>query len=385
MILFRADANSTIGMGHIMRCLSLADAISLSTSEPTIIKGKADIKFILADPGVSELIKSRGYEPIILNSHYDDMDAELPLWEELSGSIDADLVIVDSYYVTESYLTYLREEVGRTCYIDDVLSFPYPVDILVNYNAYASLSSYQKLYSTSSDVAEPQLILGPTYAPLRPMFRNIDKRTQPEQIKNVLISTGGSDELRVALSFLSYLRDHPENRSCGSDKSDGRVYHILLGAMNTDKDQIKSIAENMDNIILHENIADMKSLISSVDLCISAAGSTLYEICACGVPLITYSLADNQIPGAEAFETLGLAVNVGDLRDPKSINHDLVMSGTLAGDAIEKLVKAADALATDLEKRAVMSRRAQDLIDGRGAERLAEELIDIIKTNIRTV
>ncbi len=70
MILFRADANSNIGLGHIMRCLSIADALSSITTEPTIVRGKDSIKFVLADETVSELIKSRGYEPIVLHTDY---------------------------------------------------------------------------------------------------------------------------------------------------------------------------------------------------------------------------------------------------------------------------------------------------------------------------
>lgn len=379
MILFRADANTSIGMGHIMRCLSIADAIA-ALSEPTIIsRGKDSIKFILADETVAELIKSRGFEPIILHSNYDDMNAELPLWEELSSSIDADLVIVDSYYVTPTYLSFLRENIGTVCYIDDVLSFPYPVDILVNYYAYAEEQAYQELYGARE---LPQLILGPTYAPLREMFRNIPVRTQPEKIKNVLISTGGSDELHVALHFIKYLCDE---RKQGEHEQDGTTYHVLVGAMNTDKDAIRSLAKGKDWIVLHENVADMKSLISSVDIAISAAGSTLYEICACGVPLITYSIADNQVPGAEAFQCLGLAVNIGDLREESSIDHDLIMSGTLAEDAIEKLIRAENVLATDLEKRNKMTTRQQGTIDGRGAERLATKVIESIGRNIRAV
>ncbi len=123
MILLRADANSSIGMGHVMRCLSIADAISSNTSFPTIISGKQDIKFILADETVADLIKSRGYEPIILHTDYKAMDTEIQVWEELSSSIDADLIIVDSYFVTADYLAWLKDNIGFTAYIDDVLSF----------------------------------------------------------------------------------------------------------------------------------------------------------------------------------------------------------------------------------------------------------------------
>ena len=168
MILFRADANSSIGMGHVMRCLSIADAFP---SHPTILpRGKKDIKFVLADDGVAELIKDRGYEPIVLHTDYSDMDSEIPVWEELADSIDADLLIVVSYYVTPSYLTWLKENIGTVAYIDDVLSFPYPVDVLVDYNAYANELSYQTLYEGCEK--KPEFLLGVEYAPLRSMFQS---------------------------------------------------------------------------------------------------------------------------------------------------------------------------------------------------------------------
>lgn len=205
---------------------------------------------MLADNSISQLIRSRGYEPIILRTDYKSMDSEIPVWEELSSSIDADLLIIDSYFVTDHYLTYLREEVGRVCYIDDVLSFPYPTDILINYNAYASLPDYQELYERCED--KPEFLLGVKYAPLRSSFIGVERREQREEVKDVLLSTGGSDELHIALEFVKYLHNQG---------GDGRTYHILLGAMNQDKPAIHEMAEKMDRIVLHENVADMKSLI----------------------------------------------------------------------------------------------------------------------------
>ena len=353
MIYIRADANPNIGMGHIMRCLSIADAFTSAENS---------VCFVLADDTVQSLVQSRGYETIILHSDYRAMDAELSFWPYATIK----LVIVDSYFVTANYLRSLqnrmKESGGKLIYLDDVYAFPYPVDVLINYNAYASQSSYIDLYRDST---VPQLILGPTYAPLRSMFRNIPKRMQKEQVKNILISTGGSDELHLALALLQGIM---------SKEARGIEYHFLLGAMNADKEKIKKLSKGRDNIVLHENVTDMKSLIESVDLAISAAGSTLYEISACGVPLITYSLADNQIPGAEAFEKLGLAVNVGDLRDPESIDPALVMSGTLSSDAAERILAAAEDLSNDYERRVSMGTRMQELIDGYGGDRTVQRI-----------
>ncbi len=191
MILFRADANPNIGMGHIMRCLSIADAMAATSNSTILPRGKQDIKFVLADNSISQLIRDRGYEPIVLNTPYDRMEEELGVWEKLIPSIDSDLLIVDSYFVTDHYLSWLREEVGRVCYIDDVLSFPYPTDILINYNAYASISDYQALYEGCED--KPEFILGVEYAPLRSSFIGVEGREQREEVKDLLLSTGGSD------------------------------------------------------------------------------------------------------------------------------------------------------------------------------------------------
>ncbi len=339
MIYMRADANPNIGMGHIMRCLSIADAFRSLEINPI---------FILADDRAAELVQNRSYKTIILYSDYKYMDAELPLWEFLAIKA-TDYIIVDSYFVSDYYLREIKRKVanGKLIYIDDLAAFCYPVDILVNYNAYGIKLDYHRIYE-SAGVGIPQLILGPSYAPLRNMFCGVPKKVQPEKVKNVLISTGGSDLLHLTCSIV---KARPQNF----------IYHLLIGAMNSDKDEIEKLAG--DNIILHENIIDMKSLIESVDIAVSAAGSTLYEICACGVPLITYVLADNQIANAEAFSNLGLAVNLGDMRIEKS--------------PIEKIFIAVEELSGNYGKRCSIGTHMQQMIDGFGAERMIKKILSL--------
>lgn len=332
MILIRADANAHIGMGHIMRCLSLADAFQSMSLE---------VMFVLADDSVSKLVCDRGYRVTVLNSVYNKMEEELDLWPNLLP----DFIIVDSYFVTDRYLKVLGKRT-KVVYIDDIAALPYPVDVLVNYNAYGTEIDYHRLYNKT---VEPILLLGGSYAPLREMFQGIPKRVQRMDVKDVLFSTGGSDDQHVALKLLKF---QPKNY----------IYHMLIGALNTDKEEIYELAKTQPNIIIHENVRDMKVLISSCDIAVSAAGSTLYEICACGVPLITYITADNQIYGAKAFERQGLGINCGDLR-----YYDKGM---------EKIVREVNFLASDYHRRVDMGVRMQEMIDGKGAERLASVLVN---------
>lgn len=361
MIYIRADANPNIGMGHIMRCLSIADTFRAFGNTPV---------FILADDRVLSLIIERGYEAIVLHSEYNNMEAELQLWESKS-IISADFILVDSYFVTAGYLQSLKALVGKNgklIYLDDLASFPYPVDILANYNVFATDAMYNSLYKFVS-LDMPQLILGCSFAPLRAMFRGIGKKVQPEKVKNILISTGGSDTLHLSLSLIRALQE--------KEHETGYVYHFLLGAMNVDKDRIRALAKGNENFILHENVSDMRGLLEKMDLAVSAAGSTLYEICACGIPLITYTLADNQILVAETFYTLGLAVNIGDLREPMPSGSFADTTSSVSSSSVQRIISIVEEKSADYDWRMKVGLRMQEMIDGCGAERMVKKILSL--------
>lgn len=365
MIYIRADANPNIGMGHIMRCLSIADAAS--TFDKRIV-------FILADNIVQSLVESRGYKTVILASDYQKMEEELELWEDNRLEVP-NYIIIDSYYATLEYLGSLKKilkkhngkEEGKVVYIDDLALYPYPVDVLVNYNVYANFTAYEQLYS-SIDINKPTLILGQMYAPLRADFRGVSKHCQAKKAHHILISTGGSDEFHLALQLTRRLAEKGINKY---------VYHFLIGSLNADRDEIEKSTQNLDFIVIHENVQNMKGLLEKMDIVVSAAGSTMYEICACGIPLITYALANNQLLGANSFEKLGLAINIGDLRREDSINRNELFGGELRADATEIILNAIDKLNNDYQHRVAMGQTMQKMIDGFGADRMVKAILHI--------
>ncbi len=350
-VIFRTDANQRIGMGHIMRCLSIADAFRVFDYK---------VLFVVADNGIVPYIQERGYDSICLYSDFTSMEEEISFWPILQS----EYILVDSYYVTSVYLQRLARYGRKIIYIDDLYSFSYPVDILVNYGINANVYVYQSLYRHSK-VKEPTYIIGPKYAPLRTLFLGIGKKLQPKSVSDILISTGGADGLHLTLAMIHQLL---------KQNNEKYTYHFLIGRMNTDKEQIITLIGDNNRFVLHENISDMKSLIVSCDLIISAAGSTLYEICACGVPFITFAIADNQIPAAESFGKMGLGVYVGDLRNQSTINPSGTISGELKENAVDLVLSACDDLAKDFERRNEMGKRMQDLIDGCGAGRIVQKI-----------
>ena len=136
----------------------------------------------------------------------------------------------------------------------------------------------------------------------------------------------------------------------------------MVGAANEDRDLIVSEATGVSNLFLHENVTNMSELMLSCDVAISAAGSTLYELCACRVPTITYILADNQIPGARGFEQRGIMKCAGDIRETGAVE----LSARLIDMALE--------LCDNESERALIAERQGSVVDGKGAERIIEKL-----------
>lgn len=347
MILFRADANPSIGFGHIMRCLSIADAVASFNQE---------VLFILADDTVQELVASRGYPSIVLGTAYHDLEGEAERVSSIISEKKAGVLVVDSYFVTERYLNALWETCRsagcRLVYMDDVLAFPYPCDMLLNYNIYASDADYKGLYQSVKEI--PTFLLGTDFAPLRREFQNLPPRIVRRQGRNILISTGGSDCDHITLELVEEIRNKTREEI---------TFHVIIGAMNEDKELIYDKAKDCTNIVLQENVKNMSDLMQACDVAISAAGSTLYELCATQTPAVTYILADNQIPGAEGFEHHGVLQCAGDVRQ--------LGAQRLAIRLLDSAVELCD----DYNERYRIAGWMSEVVDGRGAERIAESIM----------
>ena len=344
MIIFRTDGNSDIGLGHVMRCLSIADAFK---------ENGESCLFITADNKLHKTIKERGHKNQVLGTEYNHMEDELEQFLEEIEKRDVQIIFVDSYYVTEHYLQTLWQFCAMKyitlVYIDDVLAFPYPCDVLLNYNIYACDKDYQKLYAGHSI---PELLLNTSYQPIRTEFKNLPNRVVREEGKDILISTGGADAEHMGLEIVKTIIAH--------DDWKGHNFHFIIGMMNNDAEEIETLVDGKDNIILHRRVKKMSELMQSCDVAISAAGSTIYELCSTQTPSLTYILADNQISGAEGFEKKGILKSAGDIREIGARN------------LAEKVLSDAVALANDYEKRIEIASRMATIVDGKGTERIVE-------------
>lgn len=326
--------NDTIATGHVMRCLAIADAAK-SLGE--------DTTFILADEQAVKILDERGYSYIILHTPWNHMETELPVLQKVIKEKKIKRLLVDSYQVTEIYLKTLRE-ILQVLYIDDLNAFRYPVDGVICYANYWEKFHYKENYQ------EVKLYLGTKYAPLRKVFSNCEKKEMKSQVENVLILSGGTDRYDILNQMLK--------------KIDSKKYQqidVICGIYYLKYNELKEQYSKMENIYFHHAVYNIEEYMKKADVVISAGGTTLYELCACGTPTISYALADNQLENVKKFAEDGIIDYAGDVR---------------IDNVVENIETLLEKYHYNVELRREKSRRMQQLVDGRGALRIAKVMMD---------
>lgn len=344
MLYIRADANETIGTGHVMRCLSIAKALQ---------DAGGDACFIAADSRTEAIVLEHGFSTICLQSVWNDLSGELDSMIRLIQEKKISLLLVDSYYATPRYLGTLRQHT-RLAYVDDLEAFPCSADLLIRYALYCEETAGQEGRESQAGQERQRILAGCEFAPLRKEFCDLPKRRIRKRPRRILVLTGGTDPCHVALEVA---RQAVKEACFG-----GLTFNIVCGRYNPDLTRLCSLAEMEERLLIHSNVSDLKRLMLEADIAITAGGTSVYELCACGTPSVCYILADNQIRNAEAFTGRGLMLSGGDVR-----------CALWQGVLLEQLKR----LMADWELRAKMAERMQELIDGKGAMRIAKALLTI--------
>ena len=385
LIGIRADANEIIATGHIMRCITIAKQLKRMGNR---------VIFFTADAYGSEWLAQAGMETICLHSEWNHMERELPRLREELKRTGCRKLLVDSYQANAQYFEKLRD-LCRLVYIDDCFDGVYPVDLLINYNAYYVRFPYEKVYKEGTT-----LLLGTAYAPLREEFgRRIPvegydlhkpqagqeaqaphrilpepeaageqggKRLPPVQAqkearkalagKQTLLSAGGGDQSNALLGILEEAVKDRELQDV--------IFHTVVGKFHKSREKMERLAAAYPNIRLHENVTDMAGLMEKCSAAVSAAGTMLFELSAMGVPAVFFVSADNQQYDSEFFAKEERMLFAGDIRT----NREKCIGEICRG--IKKIL-----LDEELQKR--MKAALQKVTDGKGAQRIAQAVAEL--------
>lgn len=327
---FWVEAGSQAGLGHLQRCLSLALALKKQRME-CIFQS-------MDDPAIRALIRAWGFAVKSKKQSSSGIDHAI----QAAKSSQCRMVIVDSYRVGKQELGQLRRAGFFVVAIDDLARFPFVSHLVVNGAALAEQLPYR---SVNGDT---RFLLGPTYVPLRPEFWRQSLRRSRRQVRRILITVGGADPHCLLPSLVKVL----------DSLTDAFKMTVVTGPFVRTLRKLSQY-EHLVNVIQAPN--RMRHLMMEADLAVSGGGQTLYELAACGTPTIALELASNQAHNLRSLKRMGVIQLAGSATEP---------------DFLNQLRQITQTLLKDWRTRSVMSAAGQQLVDGRGAERVARVIRD---------
>lgn len=366
-VAFRADASLQIGTGHVMRCLTLADALAARGADCQFICGAHEGNLI-------EFIRSKGYvahalpiaheastgltapgptasTPDLAHAHWlgttqaQDAEACAPIL----AAQRPDWLIVDHYALDARWERALAPHYRKLMVIDDLADRPHACDLLLDQTFGRDAADYRPLVP-----ADCHLLCGSQYAMLRPEFAalrpySLQRRARPA-LRELLITMGGVDKDNATGQVLQALRTCPLPADC-------RIT-VVMGATAPWLEEVRMQAQDMPwptQVLV--GVSDMAQLMADSDLAIGAAGATSWERCCLGLPTAMMVLAANQRHAARLLEQVN-AVRMLDL----------------AANLQKGLAEFINGIFTSETLLAQLRDSASKVTDGKGCEHVADWL-----------
>jgi UDP-2,4-diacetamido-2,4,6-trideoxy-beta-L-altropyranose hydrolase len=357
-IAFRTDASLQIGTGHVMRCLTLADALRERGASCTFICRPHSGHLL-------DMVTQRGHNAVALpnggtTTHHMPADLAHAAWlgtdwqtdaqqtSKALGNNSVDWLVVDHYALDHRWEQALRPHCQNLMVIDDLADRPHDCDVLLDQNLGRSVQDYGGLLKPHTAT-----YIGPQYALLRPEFaqlrsQSMARRIQP-QLKHLLITMGGVDKDNATGQVLKALN------ACHLPTF--LSITVVMGPHAPYLADVQQQAAQMPwptQVLVGVNA--MAQLMVDSDLCIGAAGATSWERCCLGLPTIICVLAANQREIAAALESVGAALAL----DVQQLGMQTELSD----------------LIVDQNKLHRLGKFAAEVVDGLGAERITVILLE---------
>ena len=340
VLLCRADAGSTMGTGHVLRCLALGQAwqdqggrvIFAIANCPEFLRERllandCSVETLAVEPGSPE---------------------EATLTANIARNQAADWVALDGYHFSGPYQRQLKNAGVRVLAFDDYghADF-YAADVVLNQN----LGADEGLYAHRD--ARTRLLLGPRYAVMRREFlpQGSSARVVPDVARNILVTLGGADADNVTLKVIRAL-----------DSLDAGHLHVLavVGGANPHAMSLAAAAQNSSQrIAIQRDVADMAVPLHWADIVVAAGGTTCWELCRMGCSALLIALADNQRPVVAALHEAGAGRSIG--------RYEEVSEERIARELRQLIGSARD--------RRMMASRGPQIVDGWGATRVIQKLL----------
>ena len=320
------EAGKEIGYGHVVRCMSLYEAFET--------KGVSSCFIVKGDRHVEQLLKGKNWVSL------DWLENGNELLSKISNS---EVVVLDSYLADSSFYRKIAKIVKKPIYVDDANRIDFPRGIVVNGGIFAKELPYKINWET-------QYLLGTKYSLLRSAFGNVPNKVLRSGIEKIMVTFGGDDMKNATPQILHFLNETYKGvRKC-----------VVVGMGFQNINEIEEASDETTELIYAPDAQKMLEVMLDVDITISAGGYTLYELACVGVPTIGVCITEHQVRNLVGWQKKGFIEYVGWYNDK---------------NVFLKIKKAIRNLSSHSE-RIKRSKIAKKLVDGQGAKRCIQKIIN---------
>ncbi|PKG81129.1 UDP-2,4-diacetamido-2,4,6-trideoxy-beta-L-altropyranose hydrolase [Colwellia sp. 75C3] len=363
-VIIRADSSSRIGVGHIMRCLTLAHKL---------VQANYNVSFLCKEHkgNINQEIITQGFNVICLsppNKLADKIDDTR--WLGVTQDKDAvecinkleymeyELLIVDHYSLDKIWHLQLSPYAHKLIVIDDLANRQYHCDALIDPTISRQKSDYYNLVPKHC-----QLLLGKSYMLLREEFslareQAIKKRQNTIKPSHVLITLGGTDPDNITQTLLAWLI---EIEKVLTELS----ITVVISEQSRYKESIEALIKGHDWINLSIKPKSMAALMILADIAIGTSGGTAWERCCLGIPTINIISAQNQQVNSVALNQVNAIINLGWYES---------ITKTMLADAILLLINSP-------KNYQALVKNSLLCCDGKGAKLAAKRIIRLGNTH----
>lgn len=339
MVLFLISSGLKIGIGHVKRCVQLACDLRDRHMEAVLC--------LENDPASIAIISNSNLGYIVLNE-------KKKIATVLAGRPEIRLVVMDMLDVSKKDTDGIKKiRPGLPILALDYFDMRDP-----NVNTVINLFNHNKTEARPLSKAV-KYMEGPAYGILRTEFAPLiaaQKKKEKAQLQNILVTFGGSDPQQHTLAIIPVL----EKILSGWDV----MLTFVIGPNFVHGKQISDALEHTTlKYAVVNNPPGMAQLMSDADLCICGSGTTILELAALGTPALVLPQSPEELSFSRVFELAGFAV----------------IAGTPGTIDTEKLKQALNRFYNAPQTLAAAGIAGRQLCDGKGKERIVNEMIMLLK------
>lgn len=366
-VLFRVDSGSQLGIGHVRRCASLANALNEIGFECV---------FVCLDlpQNISDYLKARGFLVYFITGYAKEFgwtvcesDQHLGLGEKIFKQADwlatskitdvfkPDLLVVDHYFLDKTWEEKFKKRGITIVAIDDLANRPHDCDIIIDQNYFGSQVDLRYESLVPNDCIK---LLGPSHAIIEKEYSELSKSKKVNNdVKKVLISLGGSDPTNATSLVLELLLE---------SQMAHLNFDVVLGPSNVFHKEIEKQTYHVPNVKIHRAPDSLLKLMSESDVVIGAGGSSIWERMTLGIPSLVIGIAENQVAICQRLAADGLIIYVGKSNEI-SASH---------------FIREFEHLVNSSLKRKNMAAKNKEIVNGAGAQKVAMKLESYLNSKI---